>query len=627
MFAPKLYVTYKFPFKFLRENDFDITLDDTGMGEYEIKQADNLLFHQIRRITGRTSTCARLVAFVDCKGCSGDVDGLTELITNGFYVNGEHFVLSERSASMTRNSILSFTDDSIADELFEAVTMGSDPGPTVISKLMAYRGLTLSSCHCLDGFRPKVIVVSDYECVVQNQHIRYIYDMETSFVNDEGKEVPWKQKDVTDGYRDIPITPFDGCGVHHPAITEEVMMRLCLKDDDSPTTILWRAPYIKGLTAEIDYPSFYAERGITTIKDIWGVEHDVTPDADPMIILSKSMYKGVKYFQRDKTYSDWMYYWEQFEKYGHCFGIAKWNFTVDTEPVYTRCNYQVLQTLDMDYDSFADLAGDSVMWAQKIIDGDELYSMAFLGLIANKCNPLNHYTKAVMKNPEMLKQYEVRCYLIDLLKKYLDDMCCGKLWIKSCFKFLLPDLIAFMEAAAGLPPDGCLRSDEFYCVSSDGPLLGEKLITRNPHICEAENVVLRAVNNDLTERYLSHLVNTCVINSKSITPQRLNGADFDGDLVLVFDDDRLLAGVNRDAVPVIDVDDKITTQPEEFNTENRLKVILRTMKNLIGEYSNYATAYLNRCASTPEQKEKYRKYVDIISVLTGKSIDISGVRR
>ena len=95
---------------------------------------------------------------------------------------------------------------------------------------------------------------------------------------------------------------------------------------------------------------------------------------------------------------------------------------------------------------------------------------------------------------------------------------------------------------------------------------------------------------------------------------------------MVFDDERVLAGVSRDAIPVIDVDDKVTTEPEEFNIENRLKVTLRTMKNLIGEYSNYATAYLNRCPQTEEQKEKYRTYVDIISVLTGKSIKIGGLR-
>lgn len=104
---------------------------------------------------------------------------------------------------MTRNSILSFTDSAIASDLFEAVTMGADPGPTVLSKLMAYRGLALSSCHCLDGWYPKIIIVPDYETVIKDQPIKYIYDRKTSFVNDEGETVPWVQKDIATDVRDI----------------------------------------------------------------------------------------------------------------------------------------------------------------------------------------------------------------------------------------------------------------------------------------------------------------------------------------------------------------------------------------------------------------------------------------
>ena len=51
-----------------------------------------------------------------------------------------------------------------------------------------------------------------------------------------------------------------------------------------------------------------------------------------------------------------------------------------------------------------------------------------------------------------------------------------------------------------------------------------------------------------------------------------------------------------------------------------MKVTMRSMKNMIGEFSNYSTAYHNKMPKTAEQKEKYEKYVDIISVLTGKSI-------
>lgn len=45
------------------------------------------------------------------------------------------------------------------------------------------------------------------------------------------------------------------------------------------------------------------------------------------------------------------------------------------------------------------------------------------------------------------------------------------------------------------------------------------------------------------------------------------------------------------------------------------------MKSLIGEYSNYSSAYHNKCPKTAEQRAIYEGYIDQISVLTGKAID------
>lgn len=98
---------------------------------------------------------------------------------------------------------------------------------------------------------------------------------------------------------------------------------------------------------------------------------------------------------------------------------------------------------------------------------------------------------------------------------------------------------------------------------------------------------------------------------------------FDGDLVLVNDNKTMLKGVDRNAKIVIDVEDKITAIAETDIAENRIKCILRTTKSMIGEFSNYASAYHNRIPSTEEQKQRYTDYIDIISVITGKSIDKS----
>jgi hypothetical protein len=522
IFAPKLYTVRKFSFSELYSHEFNLELSEKEERKYYIKQQDNMLFRQIRLITGDSGNFNRYVIFVDCKGAKTKENGLSEIIRNGFYINNIHFVLSERSASMTRNFICSFVSEEIAGELNKRISMDIEIKKTVLSKYYAYRGLMFSSCHCIENWYPKIIVVPDYFVTIPNQKIKYVYDEESTFKNGEGKEITWKQKAIGDKTTDIRINAFDGCGIHHPLIT--AYLKEYLHSKTKPTSVLWRLPYIKGVTHEVDYTSFYHERGVTEITDVWGIKHSVD---DIMIIIGESMYKGIKYFKKYNDYRDWENYWEKFKKYEHCVGVAKWNFSKDEEPAYTRGNYQIFQDLDLSYFDFSSLARKSFDWITRIIEGEDIHTFCFLGLMEDSHEPLNNYVEAILKNPEVLKDSTVRNYIISLMEKYIDEMKCGKLWINACFKFLVPDLIMFMEAAGGLEPKGFLAYDEFYSTNRDGVLEGEYLIERNPHICPSEHVILNGVKDKVAEKYFSGLDNICMINCKSITPQRLNGADYD----------------------------------------------------------------------------------------------------
>ena len=243
--------------------------------------------------------------------------------------------------------------------------------------------------------------------------------------------------------------------------------------------------------------------------------------------MGESMYKGIHYFEEYGDYRDWQKYWEKFKEYNHCIGVAKWNFSKEEEPVYTRANYQILQDLDLSYYDFSCIARKSFDWITKIIEGEDIHTFCFLGLLADNNEALNYYVDAILKNPEVLKEATVRSYMISLMEKYIDEMKCGKLWINATFKFLVPDLIMFMEYIGGLEPKGFLAYDEFYSTNKQGELVGEYLIERNPHICPSEHVILNGVKDKIAEKYFSGLDNICMINCKSITPQRLNGADYD----------------------------------------------------------------------------------------------------
>ena len=519
MFAPKQYAVYKIPLRDIVAADYSIHQSEEELRRYKIRQQDSGMFRLIRIVTGESDFFNKYIIFVNID--KKDTEMITDIVTNGFYLNDTHYVISERSASMTRTGILSFLDESIEPEINRRITMGITFDTIVLSKLMAYRGLQLSACHLLEDFMPKIIVVPDHFRVIKDQRIKYAHDETSGFVDKEGREREWTQKTIDEKVCDIEINAFDGCGICHPAICREIERRL-----DSKTTIstfIIRAPYIKGLLFELDYEAFYAEHCIDKIQDLWGVWHDFS---EPMIIMTESMYKGLKYFKTYDDERDWELYWDRFREFDHCIGIAKWNFTAQEEPVYTRGNYQILQDLELQYEDFRELATDSIEWVDKIMNGDPLYTYCFLGMFADKHKAKNDYVAAILKNPEMLKEQSVRKYLMNLLTKYRNDMKCGKLWLRATFKFLAPDLIMLMEHIGGLKPVGCLDSDEFYSHNKDGPYIGEYLIERNPHICKSEHVILRGTQNEQINTYCAHLDNVCMVNSKSIVAARLNGADY-----------------------------------------------------------------------------------------------------
>lgn len=619
MFSPQLYTVYKFRFSDLRKNDLSMPSSKEELEIYKVSQQDNMLFRQIRLITHSNSKHNKYVVFVDAHGYNSNPEMFRNLILNGLNIGDRHFEFSERSPSMTRNCMLSFVDASIVDELNKRISMDIKIDKTVLAKYVGYRGLMFSSCHCFDNWFPKVIVVNDYYTTIKDQDIKYVVDDIVMYTDkNDGKEKEWKQKAIKRGIMNQKINAFDGCGIHHPSITKKV--KTMLDSDTTPSSILWRAPFIKGVTHEFDYTKFFNEHSVDFITDIWGQKHSIN---DKMLILTESMYKGFKYFKKYGDIRDWENYWDKFKKYNHCIGVAKWNFSKEEEPIYTRANYQILQDLDLEYEGFSSLADYSLEWVSKILDDDIRYLYCFLGMTYDNHNPMNDYVMSILKNPEMRKEKCVREYLVDLFKKYIDDFKCGKIYLESCFKILCPDLIALAEHIGGLDVNGCLEANEFYSNNIDGDIIGEHLIERNPHICKSEHTVLNGVVNEIIEKYCGHLSNVCMINIKSLTPQRLNGADHDGDLVLLINSKLMINGVDKSCPIVLDIDDKVTTIEEEYNKQNLYNLVLRTMNSLIGETSNCATTYHNKIAKTEDQQRKYDEYVDLLSVINGKAIDFA----
>lgn len=131
MFAPPLYSVRKIPALEIIKANMNIEINNN---DYMVEQQDNMMFRHIRRITGIKDHYNPFIIFVDCNGAKSKKEEIRSLVIDGFTVNGIHFSISERSASMTRNAILGFIDSSIVEQINEIITMDVKIDKTVLSK-------------------------------------------------------------------------------------------------------------------------------------------------------------------------------------------------------------------------------------------------------------------------------------------------------------------------------------------------------------------------------------------------------------------------------------------------------------------------------------------------------------
>ena len=256
MFAPPLYIVRKLNLTYIINHDYNIQISQEEEERFYVKQGDNMLFRQIRLLTYESNEYNRFVVFVDCVGGQNKKAAMKRLIQHGFKIGKQEFVLSERSASMVRQGILSFVDRRLAHDLDVRITMGIQLDKTVLAKMMSYRGLCFSSCHCIENWYPTIVVVPDCFVTIPNQNIKYVYDRKIQFKDRKtGADREWVQKDIAETTRDIEINAFDGCGIAHPKIMQEIQRRL---GSETPvTSVVWRMPYFKGVLNQMDYETFF----------------------------------------------------------------------------------------------------------------------------------------------------------------------------------------------------------------------------------------------------------------------------------------------------------------------------------------------------------------------------------
>ncbi|MBQ2315874.1 MAG: hypothetical protein II372_01055, partial [Clostridia bacterium] len=159
-------------------------------------------------------------------------------------------------------------------------------------------------------------------------------------------------------------------------------------------------------------------------------------------------------------------------------------------------------------------------------------------------------------------------------------------------------------------------------------------ILRSPHIARNEEVLVKPmVSGELREKYLSHLSYVIMVDSRSLIPERLGGADFDGDMVKTIADPLVNKCVMRSSteLPLLKIPTEQPLIADATDWYERFITVKNTFSSRVGQISNAALsrgiiAYDENTAD--EDKEKYYHEVETLAILTGLEIDSakSGVK-
>lgn len=632
-----LYTLIKIPIKDLINNDFNIniTRDEEIDKEYLISQGDSLLLDQIERIRGRKSKHINEIIIVVAKKNPKQEEHLRYILNEGFTYNGIHYLRFGKSASQGKNGETVFVCDEIFDELYKITQMDVEVDECVISKYEAQRCLPFSSCTLIHNYMPNIVIIGEYEKVLENQLIKYVVERRREFVDkNTGKKKTYNAREIEEGYKDLKISPFDGCGCHEHEFMKNISTQLRLDYDVVGVQV--RLPFVKGYSVYVPFREILKEWGYEYITDIYGNKHHID-DID--CIWNTSMFKGHKIFKNKYGSNAWIEYMNTINKYQFKLGISKYSHHIKNLNKYTRMNFQYLQCLDLwnpkyidcfenkdmlNYDildenndgKIIQLAKYTTSLFERIIKGDKFYTYKFMGINNTEdYEAESKYLEAALINDVMLKDPAVKQFIYRKLKKSIDEAKVGKIYCPGFYHTGVGDMIGYLQYAVGLEPVGCLGERELYSGNFDS---GDIISFRSPLVDSSEVNKVKIVHNEITKKWFEHFKQQDIVmfNMYDISAPQQGGADFDGDIFLLCNEP-IVIDSKIDKHIIIDIEDKVTAKSKKYTKENLVEYEIMTRDSRIGEITNCATSIENKYTTNEEIKELHSNYSSLLRIFQG----------
>lgn len=488
------------------------------------------------------------------------------LYKDGFYCNGLHYVRFKRTSGSARVGKCLFIDDRLYPSMHQSEKCGLElnKGDEIdLAAWEAYISLPTSSIIDTIEISPKnILLIDDFESV-------FTEEAAVTEINNEGMLFT-EQKDI-----EIRNSIWDG---------ESLIDISLLGNYSTYGMVLLRNKFFKSCCFNSNLQQWFKDNNITSVAQLNG--HTLAECIeDVKLITTPSSIKYMKF----GSFEQWL------SNISSLFGVVKHDKKThffDGELVSTH--YQLLNTLQLSNKDVEDLLKPSFDYIDLLNTDLDVFKYHI------KCKSLDENIDNVMKdkNETIYKMLNFECgfektkifhdYKKEIIKFYKKNMKKGHVLINGTYATLLGNPYEMLLSAIGKFNGETTLS--VGTVHNTRYQIGERLLgCRSPH-CTMGNILLCTnVFHPGIDKYLNLTDQIICINSigENIL-QRLSGADFDSDQMIITNHKLLIAAAekNYNVFKVPTNNASANKRKRKYTPEEQADLDIKTSENKIGDIIN-----------------------------------------
>lgn len=490
-----------------------------------------------------------------------------ELYKNGFVCNGTKYCRMKRSTGSARVGKCLFINETLFKPIlnFSSGAIRLEEGQEI--DLAAYEGyIALPSSSIIDTLPIKpenILLIDDFDSTFEETVIE---------THDENGWLKTSEKEC-----EITNTIWDG----------QSLMDISLFGDYTEYgMVLLRNLMFKSCCFNCNIQQWFKDNNITDISQLNGKTR-ATKIEDVKLITTPNSIKYLKF----STWDSWL------DNLYPNFGVVKHDKkTHFFGGRLVQTHYQLINTLQMSKDEVREFLQESLDFAQMLRDRPEVVrhfikypNVDDVELMERPMSSKNDVVYSLMSvNDNFTKTKYYHDFLVDLLRSYYKNLKNGHVYVNGNYSTLLGNPIEMLQQAIG-KFDGKSQIGIGNIHSTRFAYNQTLLASRSPHVTIGNIWLPYNTENKLIDCYVNMTDEIICLNSIGENVlQRLSGADFDSDTVMITDNKKLIRAAKRNyhlfKTPTSFVSARKIKR--YYTAEQQADLDIKTSDNKIGEIVN-----------------------------------------